>query len=331
MIGFEGIQVLDVTGPLEVFSCASRLLMTQGLADEPAYDVVVAAREAGPVTCSSGLVLMARVAWRDLPVVDTLLVSGGIGVERVLEAPALEAPAPFLFEWLRTQAPRARRYGSVCTGALLLAKAGLLRDRRVTTHSLYFAELTALEPSAHIDTDAVFVRDGALWTSAGVMAGMDMALAMVEEDWGRKLALQVTRVLVMHAKRHGGAPRHSAVLASQEQGMQGRFGRLAGWIAANLEAELSIEALAKQADISPRHFARCFHEELGTTPAKFVERIRFEAAQQLLADGDMTLETIAARCGFGSPETLRRVFIRRAGVSPAAYRARLRRETVGET
>jgi transcriptional regulator GlxA family with amidase domain len=323
MIGFEGIQVLDVTGPLEVFSRASRLLVEQGIADTPPYHVVLAAREAGPVNSSAGLAVVARCAWRNLPSVDTLLVSGGIGVDRALEDHEL-------IEWLRTQAPRARRYGSVCTGAILLARAGLLRNRRVTTHSSYFSQLSALEPTAQVDTDAVFVRDGALWTSAGVMAGMDMALAMVEEDWGRKLALEVARMLVMHAKRHGGAPRHSAALEAQEKGANGRFGRLAGWIAANLEAELSIEALARQSDISPRHFARLFHDELGTTPAKFVEGIRFEAAQQLLADGDKTLETIAARCGFGSAETLRRVFIRRTGVSPATYRARLRGEAISE-
>jgi transcriptional regulator GlxA family with amidase domain len=318
MVGFEGMQILDAIGPLEVFAQASRLLMAKGGDGDaiPAYRVVLAAQPAGPVACSLGLSVVAHCTPAALGQVDTLLVAGGTGT-----LPGLSDPV--LIDWLRSHAPRARRLGSVCTGTLLLARAGLLRGRRGTTHSAYIDQLATLEPSAHVERDAIFVNDESLWTSAGVTAGMDMALAMVQADWDRKLALEVARVLLMSMQRAGGAPRYSAALESQSRGVDGRFGRLAAWIAGNLDAELTIDALAREAEFSLRHFARCFHEEMGTTPAKFVERMRFEAAQQMIADGQKTVAEVAQSCGFGSAETLRRVFIRRAGCSPAAYRARV--------
>ena len=320
MIGFEGIQVLDVTGPLEVFSRASRLLLEQGKARVEPYRVMLAAREPGSVRTSSGLALVADCAWRDLPEVDTLLVSGGVGTR------ALLGDERFI-TWLRERAPRASRHGAVCTGAMLLARAGLLDGRRATTHWAFIRELAELAPTARIEADAIFVRDGALWTSAGVTAGMDMALAMVEQDWGRALALEVAHLLVMHLKRAGGSSQYSASLEAQAKAIDSRFRHLAAWITENLAAELSIPALAEKAQMSPRHFARCFQEEIHITPAKFVERVRFEAARQLLATGD-NLEDVAARCGFGSAETLRRVFLRRAGVGPAAFRLRLQRSAM---
>lgn len=318
IIGFDGLQVLDVTGPLEVFARASRLLLELGRAVVAPYKVILAARNIGPVTSSSGLVLVAECGWQELGELDTLLVSGGVGTRAALEDEDL-------IEWLRTGITKARRYGSVCTGAMLLARAGLLDGRRVTTHWAFIQQLAELAPSARIEPDAIFVRDGQLWTSAGVTAGMDMALAMLEEDWGRKVALQVAHELVMYLKRPGGQSQHSARLAAQSLASDGRFKGLAAWIMENLEADLSVRALAERVAMSPRHFGRCFQDELGMTPAKFVERLRFEAAQQLLEERDDSAEQIAARCGFGSAETLRRVFVRRAGVGPAAYRERLRR------
>lgn len=318
MVGFEGIQMLDVTGPLEVFSRASRLLMESGRAKVQPYRVVFAAREAGPVETSSGLALVAQCALRDLDVVDTALVSGGLGTNSALEDTEL-------LQWIGEHLPRARRYGAVCTGGLLLARAGLLEGRRVTTHWAFLRRLAQLAPLARVEQDAIFVRDGRLWTSAGVTAGMDMALAMVEEDWGRKLALDVAQQLVMHLKRAGGSSQVSASLAAQARAVDGRFRQLATWVGENLAGELSVRSMAAQAGMSARHFARCFSEEIGMTPAKYVERVRFEAAQQLLAQTDATVECVAESCGFGSAETLRRVFLRRTGLGPAAYRLRARR------
>ena len=318
MVGFEGIQILDVTGPLEVFSRASRLLLEYGQATVQPYRLVFAAKEAGPVESSSGLVLIAHSALRDLGPVDTVLVSGGAGTHAALQDAEL-------LGWIGAHLPGARRYGAVCTGGLLLARAGLLEGRRVTTHWAFIRSLAEVAPSARIEEDAIFVRDGRLWTSAGVTAGMDMALAMVEEDWGRKLALDVAHQLVMHLKRAGGSSQVSASLAAQARAVDGRFRQLATWVGENLARELSIQSMAAQAGISVRHFARCFNEEIGMTPAKYVERVRFEAAQQLLAQTDVTVERVAESCGFGSAETLRRVFLRRTGVGPAAYRLRAKR------
>jgi transcriptional regulator GlxA family with amidase domain len=318
MIGFDGLQVLDVTGPLEVFARASRLLLEQGRAVVAPYSVILAARKVGPVTSSSGLALVAECGWHELGELDTLLVAGGVGTRAAHEDDEL-------VDWLAQSAPATRRYGSVCTGALLLARAGLLDGRRTTTHWTFVRHLAELAPTARVEPDAIFVRDGNLWTSAGVTAGMDMALAMLEEDWGRQLALDVAHQLVMYFKRPGGQSQLSARLAAQSMGAEGRFRGLAGWVMDNLAADLSVSALAERTGMSPRHFGRCFQEEFGMTPAKFVERARFDAALQLLDEGDESVEQIAGRCGFGSAETLRRVFIRRAGMGPAAYRERLRR------
>lgn len=318
IIGFADFQVLDVTGPLEVFSRASRLLAQYSPGEPPAYAVSFVAQSAGPVASSSGLALVAERSWLDLHAFDTLLVSGGIGVDQAMESSGL-------IKWLRLNATCARRYGSVCTGAMLLARAGLLEGRRVTTHWAFTKRLAEMAPTAHVQPDAVFTRDGSLWTSAGVTAGMDMALAMVEADWGRKLALEVARELVMYIKRTGGAAQLSAALDAQSRAVHGRFGDLAAWVLAHPQADMSIATLARESKMSLRHFARCFREEMGITPAKFVEGVRFEAACQALGEGREPVDSIAMRCGFGSAETLRRVFIRRTGLSPAAYRRRLAR------
>jgi transcriptional regulator GlxA family with amidase domain len=322
MLGFDGIQILDVTGPLEVFSLASRLLFDAGHAAVPPYEVLLIAEQAGPVRTSSGLGLVAACSWRDLGPVDTLLVSGGIGTRKALDDEPLIA-------WLARQAPACRRYGSVCTGALLLGRAGLLEGRRVATHWAYVQDLADIAPTAYIEPDAIFVRDDRLWTSAGVTAGMDMALAMVEEDFGRKLALDVARRLVMYLKRPGGQSQFSALLAAQAMSRDGRFQRLVGWIVEHPGQDLSIAALAERTSMSLRHFSRCFREETGLTPARFVEQVRFEAAQRLLTEEYHRLEKVAELCGFGSAETLRRVFVRRAGMGPAAFRRHLRRGAIG--
>ena len=322
MIGFEGFQLLDVTGPLEVFSRASRLLLEQRRAEVEPYRVRFLARESGPVASSSGLCLMAEGAWRDLAPVNTLLVSGGVGTRQALQDAELVA-------WLAQHAPSSQRYGSVCTGALLLARAGLLDQRRVTTHWAFLDELARLSPSARVMPDAIFARDGRLWTSAGVTAGMDMALAMLEEDWGRAVSLEVARLLLMQLKRGGGASQFSPSLKAQTEAAASDFRELAGWIAGHLTEDLSVSRLAARMQMSPRHFARAFRLALGTTPAKFVEQHRIAVAQDLLASGGESIEHIAERCGFGSGETMRRVFVRRIGVSPSTYRSRVQRDGAG--
>jgi transcriptional regulator GlxA family with amidase domain len=320
MVGFDGVQVLDVTGPLEVFARASRVLVEQGIVDADVYRVMLVGTNAGPIRSSSGLTLVAECSLRDLPGVDTLLVSGGVGTEEALKD-------RILVDWLRQAAPLTRRYGSVCTGAFLLARAGLLDGRRVTTHWARIAQLAAMAPTARVEQDAIFVQDEGLWTSAGVTAGMDMALAMVEADWGKRIALEVAHQLVMYLKRTGASSQLSVPLEAQARALDSPVGRIAGWIISNLDQDLSVNVLAEQMSMSPRHFTRSFGEVFGMTPARFVEKVCLEAAQQLLASGDTSVEIVAERCGFGSAETLRRVFIRRIGVGPAAYRMRMRRES----
>jgi len=322
IIGFEGFQLLDVTGPLEVFSLASRLLLQQDRTEVEPYRVRFVAREAGPVASSSGLCLLADGAWHDLAPLDTLLVSGGVGIRQALLDTGLVA-------WLEQHAASSRRYGSVCTGALLLARAGLLDQRRVTTHWAFLDELARRSPSARVMPDAIFVRDGRLWTSAGVTAGMDMALAMLEEDWGRGIALEVARQLLMQLKRGGGASQFSPSLQAQAMAADSGFRELAGWIDDHLAEDLSVGRLAARMQMSPRHLARVFRAALGTTPAKFVEQHRLAVAREWLAAGEDTLEHIARRSGFGSAETMRRVFVRRMGVSPSTYRSRVQRDGAG--
>jgi len=313
LLGFEGFQLLDLTGPLEVFSQAARLLKRDDDARPPPYRVIFCAPERGNIRCSSGPGLLCECAWRELPETDTLLVVGGAGITRLCEDGAL-------LEWLRARFQRSRRFGSVCTGAMLLARAGLLDGRRVTTHWQHTAELAQLVPSAHVVPEAIFVQDKGLWTSAGVLAGMDMALAMVAEDWGQPLALEVAQRLVMYLQRTGSVAQRSTALEAQAAAAEGRFRRLADWIMQHLHEDLSVPRLAAKFDMSPRHFARCFREELGVTPAKFIEQLRFDAARQALDEGGASVEEIARRCGFGCAETLRRVFQRRLGMGPSAYR-----------
>ena len=324
LVGFEGLQLLDLTGPVEVFSQATRLLQEEGDARTPAYRVIFSAPERGRVASSSGLSLLCECARRELPETDTLLVVGGAGTWRASEDETL-------LDWLRERAHQSRRFGSVCTGALVLGRAGLLDGRRATTHWQYIGELARLVPTARVSPEAIFVQDGNLWTSAGVLAGMDMALAMVEQDWGKSLALEVARRLVMYQQRAGSAAQRSTALEAQAAAAEGRFRQLADWIPHHLAEDLSVPRLAARFDMSPRHFARCFREELGVTPAKFIEQLRFEAARQALGEGSASVEDVAGRCGFGCAETLRRVFQRRLGMGPSAYRRQAREGQHGTT
>jgi transcriptional regulator GlxA family with amidase domain len=316
MLVYPDFQVLDATGPLEVFACANAVRAGSRRGELP-YRTLLVARRAGPVPTSAGYALVAQ---RSLAQVrgplDTLLVAGGTGTFAALRDGAL-------LDWLRRQAARARRVASVCTGAFLLAEAGLVDGRRVTTHWRSAELLAQRHPSLRVEPDRIHVRDGRFWSSAGVTAGMDLALALVEEDLGRDVALGVARHLVLFLQRPGGQSQFSAQLAGQLARRE-PLRELQAWIAERPAEDLSVEALARRAGMSPRHFARVFTREVGRTPARFVEESRVEHARRLLEEADDGIETVAAASGFGSAETLRRAFLRVLRVGPAAYRSRFR-------
>jgi transcriptional regulator GlxA family with amidase domain len=319
LAAFPEAQVLDVTGPLEVFAVASRLLARAGAPSPPAYQIELVARRAGRLRMSSGLELWASRPFGDVRgALDTLLVAGGEGTRAALEDGALVA-------WLRRTAPRARRVASVCSGAFLLAEAGLLDGRRATTHWASCDALAQRHPRVQVERDPIFVRDGNVWTSAGITAGMDLALALVEEDLGRAHALEVARWLVFFLKRPGGQSQFSAQLASQ-LAERAPLADLQAFVLEHPEADCAIPALARRAGMSPRNFARVFTREVGMTPARFVENARVEAARRRLEESDAGVEEVAQAVGFGSGETLRRAFLRCVRVSPGAYRSRFRGE-----
>lgn len=313
---YEGGQSLDVVGPLEVFSVANRLRQRRAPGQTPPYRMRLLAPQEGPVAMSSGLRLVADRRCRSVrSPLDTLIVAGG-NHERIVDDGAVIA-------WLRSIAPRCRRIGSVCTGAFLLARAGLLDGRRATTHWAWTAQLADEYPRIEVEPDSIYVRAGRLYTSAGVTAGIDLALALVEEDLGHELALAVARQLVVFLKRPGGQSQFSSHLEAQRHA-GGPLGELLEWIVENLTEDLRIEALAARAAMSPRNFARVFLREIGTTPAKFIERVRVEASRRLLEDSTLSLDQVARRAGFASAEQMRRTFHRHLRVMPQDYRRRFR-------
>jgi transcriptional regulator GlxA family with amidase domain len=309
VLAFANVQVLDVTGPLQVFASANDLARGQGL---PApYAPTVVAAGGGAVMSSAGLALMAEPLPNESS--DTLLIAGGWGVYEAAEDPALVA-------WVKHQGTRSRRVASVCTGAFLLAASGWLDGRRVATHWTRCEQLARQHPKLQVEPNPIFIQDGPVWTSAGVTAGIDLALALVEEDLGRTMALVVARHLVVFLKRPGGQSQFSATLALQKRG--GRFDRLHAWIGENLTRDLGLSSLAAEAGMSERSFVRHYRAETGQTPARAVELIRVETARRLLADSAVPVKRVALQCGFGSEETLRRSFLRAVGVTPQAYRER---------
>jgi transcriptional regulator GlxA family with amidase domain len=314
VVAFPGVQSLDVSGPVEVFAGAQRLLERSERADR-GYRVRLASRDGAALAASSGLTLVPQLALRALSgPVDTLIVAGGEGSRAAAADPELVA-------WLRQHAPRARRVASVCTGAFVLAAAGLLDGRRVTTHWASCAALARLHPDVHVESDPIYLRDGSVWTSAGVTAGMDLALALVEEDLGREAALTVARWLVMFLRRPGNQSQFSAQLDAQLADRDS-LRELQAWLPDHLNADLSVETMARHAGMSPRHFARSFRHQVGVTPARYVERARLEAARRRLEESADPVERVAAACGFGTAETMRRAFLRTLGVGPAEYRRR---------
>ena len=322
MVAFPGVQILDVTGPLEVFGCAARLLGRPRRDRRRATGSRSSPAAPAPLTCSSGMRLVAERALRSVTGgIDTLLVAGGMGT-----ADGGRAIAGFV-RWLRDMAPRVRRLGSVCSGSFVLAEAGLLDGRRATTHWAWCGALAKRYPAVTVEPDPIFVRDGNVYTSAGVTAGMDLALALVEEDHGRELALEVARQLVMFLRRPGGQSQFSAQLAVQAADRE-PLRELQAWITEHPDADLSVPALARRVAMSPRNFARVFTREVGMTPARFVESVRVEAARRRLEESAHGVDRVAAACGFGTAESMRRAFLRIVRVPPAAYRHRFRAATL---
>lgn len=309
-----GARSLEISGPRDVFGEANH-----HIAERAAYDVQVIAETPGPITCATGdRILPDRMINDAGDPIDTLMVAGPRGVP--------EPPSAAVCTWLRRCSARVRRYGSVCTGAFLLGAAGLLDGKRATTHWRYAGDLARAVPAAVIEPDLIFVREGRLFTSAGVAAGLDLALALVEEDHGRAVALAVARELVLFLKRPGGQSQFSVQLAAQVA-TRSPVERVQQWIRDNPAGDLSVPELALRAAMSERNFSRVFREEAGMTPADFVEATRVDAARRLLEETNLPVQRIAAASGFGGVDAQRRAFLRRLGVRPAEYRARFRTAT----
>ncbi|MEU3224134.1 GlxA family transcriptional regulator [Streptomyces sp. NPDC006976] len=302
---FDDIQSLDVTGPMEVFAGASRF-------PEVSYELRTASLDGAPVRSSCGLTLVPDCGLADAPAPHTLLVPGGGGTR---------TPDPALVDWLRDHGPLPERLVSVCSGALLLAAAGLLDGHRATTHWNVTDRLARDHPAVDVDPEPIFVRDGRISTSAGVTTGIDLALALVEEDHGRDVALTVARHLVVFLRRPGSQSQFSAQLSAQTARRE-PLREVQHWITEHPGADLGVEALAARARLSPRHFARAFRTETGTTPGRYVDQVRLEHARRLLEDTTDGVAGIARSSGYGTPEAMRRAFVKALGTAPAEYRRR---------
>jgi transcriptional regulator GlxA family with amidase domain len=315
---YPDCQSLDLSGPFEAFHWADLILSVLGRAKAPIYQSLVVAKAPGPVRTMSGLEIGATHSYEDIiGGLDTLLVMGGTGCEDASQDASLVA-------WVRSIAPKTRRIVSICSGAFILAAAGLLHRRRATTHWIYADRLAKAYPSVDVDASLLFVRDGNVYTSGGITAGIDLALALVEEDLGTEAMLGVARHLLVFPRRPGGQSQfrgHSSIIESP---IRPNFSELQAWMLAHPEADLGVPALAKRMAMSERNFSRLFRSETGHTPAEFAERARADASRYKLEQGCSTIETVATECGFGNAERMRRTFQRLFEISPADYRARFR-------
>ncbi|MGW0161286.1 GlxA family transcriptional regulator [Mycobacterium sp. NPDC003323] len=310
LLGYANVQALDLIGPFEVFTAATLTLAAQGRHDD-GYDVLIASPDGGPATSWQGLQIVAKPLPRDP--VDTVLIPGGAGIDALREDRDLLA-------WLQRSAKTARRIVSVCTGAFLVAEAGLLDGCRATTHWAFADHLADQFPRVTVDPDPIFVRSSeTVWTAAGVTSGIDLALTLVEEDHGTEIAQSVARWLVLYLRRPGGQTQFAAPVWAP-RAKRAPIREVQEAIETEPGGAHSISELARRASMSPRHFTRVFTDEVGEAPGSYVERIRTEAARRQLEETDDTVTVIAARCGFGTAETMRRNFVRRVGVSPDQYR-----------
>jgi len=315
LLAYPGMNLLDLSGPLQAFATASRVASSTEVPSLRRYQVEVFSAAGGALTTGPGLTIMTMpLAALEKWDADTLIAPGGSIGETFDADPALVAA-------IAHHAGRVRRVCSVCTGAFLLAAAGLLDGSRATTHWDWASRLQAQYPAIEVDPEPIFIQAGHIWTSAGVTAGIDLALALIDEDYGHKVAIAVARQLVMFIKRPGGQSQFSVPLASQSADNP-RFAELHAWIAANLKDDLRVENLASRVNMSARSFARSYVAQQGRTPAKTVEAMRLEAACRALEESDLPLKRIADETGHGEEQNLRRVFVRQLGISPAQYRSR---------
>jgi transcriptional regulator GlxA family with amidase domain len=311
IVAYEGVQALDIAGPADVFTIANTLVAAKA----PPYAVTLLATRKGPVRTESGLAFYAEATLARCGLLDTIIIPGGHTLRE--DAPARAE----LARWLRNNASSARRVASVCTGIYALAESGMLDGRAATTHWRFAADLQRRRQRVKMDQDAIFVKDGKFYTSAGITAGIDLCLAFVEEDFGREAAMQVAREMVVYLKRSGGQLQYSAPLLVQTQA-KGRFDDVAQWIRGHLNENLTVEAIAERVNLSPRHFTRKFQTTFGLTPADFVEELRLDEARWLLVNAGDALESVARDVGYSNGDTFRRAFERRFGVAPTEYRRR---------
>lgn len=302
------VHSLEISGVMDAFYEANRQ------SGQMLYVVSVVSETEAPICCASGLRIMPDRTIDEAPAsLDTFVITGSYGVP--------ETPSKAVLDWIGERAGFARRYGAVCTGAFLIGDAGLIDGRRVTTHWNYAEEFTARFPNTQLEPDAIFVRDGALFSSAGVTAAIDLALALIEEDHGRDLALAIARYMVVYLKRPGGQSQFSAHLIAQSS-PRTPIEKVQRWAAEHLDADLSTARLAGRAAMSPRNFTRVFRQETGVTPGEFVERLRIDAARRLLEETGLPLAAVARASGLGAPATARRAFLRRMGITMRQYRER---------
>lgn len=312
MLMFEQAQTLDITGPLEVFSEANRHQQALFPEQGQTYELVTVARHAGTITTSSGLQLQAEYSIENFDEeLDTLLIAGGAGVRQALQDPAVIA---FLQRYLG----RARRIASICTGAFLLAATGALNGKRATTHWRHASHLQQLHPDIAVQPDAIYIREDKIYTSAGVTAGIDLALALTEEDLGKNTALSIARELIVFLQRPGGQTQFSQFLQNQTTADED-FSELSNWLLANLDKRINVESMAHQCSLSPRHFARLFQQKMRVTPAKYLEHMRLEKARLMLEQGQTSLKSVIRQCGFSSHEQMRRCFQRHLHINPQDY------------
>jgi len=326
---YSGADILDIAGPSEVFSFANLMLILQGITKEPAYIVDVLAEKAGVVTTLMGLQIVATHSYQDAKQdFDTVFIAGGFVPAGFF--PNIEVgdssifKNPELIDWIRTLSTRVRRMASVCTGAFALAESGILNGLRATTHWDFCQRLMLDYPEVIVEPNQIFIQEGNIFTSGGITSGIDLALAMLEEDWGHDIALAVARYIVVFLKRQGGQSQFSNYLTT-EAASRNDLRDLQTWIMAHPTEDCRVETLAARLFMSPRNFARLFLAETGTTPAKYVEMARIDVARNYLENSRLSIEAIAEKSGFYDTERMRRSFIRQLGVNPKNYRDRFTR------
>jgi len=312
LIGYDGVQALDIIGPSDAFTIAE--IEGDNGQRRPCYEVIIIGITNKPFRAESGVFFQPHTTLGNAPTLDTLIIPGGRGA-RIGQSSSLIA------KWISSRAKRIRRIASVCTGVYALAPTGLLDGRRVTTHWRFANDVARRFPKLNVDHDALFLKDGPFYTAGGITASVDLALALIEEDYGPRVALAVARELVVFLKRSGGQKQYSEPLEFQINSTD-RFADLASWMVEHMRGDLSLAALAKRVCLSPRHFVRRFKQAFGGTPAAFVENLRLDEARRRLSERTQTIENVASSVGFQSDDVFRRAFQRRFGVKPSSYRSR---------